>query len=115
MRISDRTRIRWGKTLAGTSVAVGLIGTGMLVLGGEGFSSGAFHVGLWAVGVGSLAWITIGTQAKNRVIWTLAWAGFFAALANAGFAVFRLTAPASLQEIPLEEIFTLSPSDLPNP
>ena len=113
-RTGDRIWIRLGRTLAGTSVIASLISIGILVVvGEEGISSGVFHVGLWAIGVGSLAWVTISTQARNRVIWTLAWAAFFAALSNAGWAVFRLTAPASIRELSYEEIITLSPSDLP--
>ncbi len=115
VRIGDRTRIRWGRVLAGTSVVVALSSLGILVVLGEwGFiNSGVFHMGLWAIGVGSLAWITISTQARNGVVWALAWAGLFAALSTAGVAAFRLTAPAWILELSFDEIFALSPSDLP--
>ena len=115
MRDNARLRIRWGRTLAGTSVVASLISIGILVFLGESdiYSTGVVHMGLWAIGVGSLTWVTIISQAHNGVIWTLAWAGFFAALNTAGIAVFRLTAPSSIHRLPLEEVLTLTPSDLP--
>jgi signal transduction histidine kinase len=115
VRIDDRIWIRWGRILAGTLVALGLISLGISVIsGGENFySTGVLQLGLWSIGLGSLVWVTISTQARNGVIWALAWAGFFAALNAAGFAVFRLTAPASVLELSFEEALALSPSDLP--
>ncbi len=115
VRSGDRVRVRWGRTLAGTSVALGLfgIGTHVVLADWDVYDSVVAFFGLWAVGLGSLAWLTISTQARNGVIWALNWAGFFAGLGIAGLAVFRLVAPASIRKLPMEEILTLSPSDLP--
>ena len=113
--MTDQTRIHLGRTLAGTSVIASLISLGILVFVGESdiYSTGVVHMGLWAIGVGSLTWVTISSQARNGVIWTLAWAGLFAALNIVGIAIFRLTAPSSIHRLPFEEVLTLTPSDLP--
>ena len=115
-RIDDRTLIRGGKLLSGTSVAVAVLGVATIVVLGYWHllgNSGAGHNALWAIGLGSLAWVAIGGQARNGVVWTLAVAAFFAAWATAGLAVFSLTAPAPLLEVPFDDVMALSPSDLP--
>ncbi len=115
-RIDDRTLIRGGKLLSGTAVAVGVLSLGLIIALGEWHllpDTGAAHLGLWAIGIGSLAWVTIVAQPRNGVVWTLAWAAFFSALATAGFAAFSLVAPAPLLELPFNEVMDLSPSDLP--
>ncbi|MFV1963619.1 MAG: hypothetical protein ACC658_17560, partial [Acidimicrobiia bacterium] len=65
------------------------------------------------MGFGSLAWITIRTQARNGAVWALAWAAFFGALYTAGFAGFALLAPAVYFKLVVAGIGALSPSDLP--
>ena len=115
-RIDDRILIRGGKLLAGTAVTVAVLSLASIVLLGHWHllpTSGAAHNGLWAIGLGSLAWVAIGGQARNGVVWTLAVAAFFAAWATAGIAVFSLTAPAPLLEVPFDDVMALSPSDLP--
>ena len=60
--MTDRTRIRWGRLLAGTSVVVALISTATLIVVGawDVFIEAFFlHNGLLAVGFGSLAWVII--------------------------------------------------------
>ena len=114
--MTDRTRIRLGRLLSGTSVSVALISIGILAVLGTWdilVDSFALHNGLLGVGFGSLAWVTIRTQARNRAVWSLAWGAFFGALFTAGFAVFALLAPAAIFELPLAELGALSPSDLP--
>ena len=114
MNIDDRTLIRSGKLLSGTSVVAALLGAGIVaVVELDLLSSGFGHLALWAVGIGSLAWVTIGSQARNRAVWALASAAFFAALVTVGNAVFALIAPASILELSSDELFALSPSDLP--
>jgi len=115
-RIDDRTLIRGGKLLAGTSVTVAVLSLATIVVTGHWRLlpvTPAAHLGLWAIGIGSVAWVTIGAQARNGVVWTLAWAAFFAALSIAGPAAFSLTAPASLLGLPFDAVMDLSPSDLP--
>jgi len=114
--MTDRTRIRAGRLLAGTSVVVAIISTGILaVLGSWEILIDSFVVlnSLLAVGFGSLVWITIRTQARNRAVWSLAWGAFFGAIFTLGFAVFALLAPSAILELPLAELAALSPSDLP--
>ena len=115
-RVDDRTLIRGGKLLAGTAVAVTVLSLGLIIALGEWHllpDTAAGHLSLWAIGLGSLAWVTIGAQPRNGVVWTLAWAAFFAASATAGIAVFSLTAPAPILELPFTEVMDLSPSALP--
>ncbi|GMQ86551.1 MAG: hypothetical protein BMS9Abin07_2133 [Acidimicrobiia bacterium] len=115
-RIDDRILIRGGKLLAGTAVAVTVLSLGIIVGQGEWHllpDTGAAHVSLWAIGIGSLAWVAIGPQPRNGVVWTLAFAAFFAALAIAGFAAFSLVAPTALVELPFDDIIDFSPSALP--
>lgn len=97
-------------------MAIALLSMGILaVLGQWGIFVEGFvvHNGLLAVGFGSLVWVTMTTQARNRAVWALAWGAFFGALFTAGFAAFALIAPAPILELPTEEISALSPSDLP--
>ena len=113
--IDDRTRIRLGRILAGTTVGAAIIGMAILAaLGHWDIYVEVFvvHNGLLAVGFGSLVWVTITTQARNRAVWALAWGAFFGALFTAGFAVFALIVPAAILELPIEELSALSPSDL---
>ena len=115
-RIDDRILIRGGKLLSGTAVAVSVLSVGIIIALGEWHllpTSGAAHNALLAIGLGSLAWVAIRAQARNGEVWTLAVAAFFAASATAGIAVFSLTAPAPLLEVPFDEVMALSPSDLP--
>ncbi|MFQ5966297.1 MAG: hypothetical protein ACE5MI_01655, partial [Acidimicrobiia bacterium] len=115
-RIDDRTVTRWGRLLAGTAAAVALISLGIIAVLGQWdlvTDLAVGHISLWAIGTGSLAWLTISPQPRNGVVWALAWAAFFAALSSAGAAAFSLTAPASILELPYEEMLALSPSDLP--
>ena len=82
-RIDDRHLIRGGKLLAGSAVTLTVLGLGTLVVLGEWrvvADAGAAHFGLWAVGIGSLAWVTIGAQPRSGVVWTLALASFFASM-----------------------------------
>jgi len=114
-RINDRTLIRSGKLLAGTSVTAALLSLGALVVLGRlgAFVDFALLLTLWAIGMGTLAWVTIGGQARNGAVWALAWAGFFAALVMVSAAAFALIAPPSILELTSQELFALSPSDLP--
>ena len=114
-RINDRTLIRSGKLLAGTSVTAALLSLGALVVLGRlgAFVDFALLLTLWAIGMGTLAWVTIGGQARNGAVWALAWAGFFAALVMVSAAAFALVAPPSILELTSQELFALSPSDLP--
>ncbi len=115
-RIDDQTLIRGGKLLSGTSVAVAVLGLATIAVLGQWHllgNSGAGHLGVWAIGLGSLAWVAIGGQARNGVVWTLAVAASFAAWGTAGIAVFSLIAPAPLVEVPFNDVMELSPSDLP--
>jgi signal transduction histidine kinase len=114
-RIDDRMLIGGGKLLAGTAVAVTVLSLGIIVGQGEWhllLDTGAAHLGLWAIGIGSLAWVAIGAQPRNGVVWTLAFAALFAALAIASFAAFSLVAPTALVELPFDDIMDLSPSAL---
>ena len=116
--MKDQTRVRWGRLLAGTSAAVGLISMAILAIGGgwelliEAF---ILHNGILAVGFGSLALVTMTTQARNGAVWSLAWGAFFAALFTASFAVSRLIAPAAIRELKPGELAALTPSSLPVP
>ena len=114
-RIDDRTLIRSGRLLAGTAVVVAVVSMGIVVVVERDLFIDVVvgHLGLWAIGIGSLAWVTMSAQPRNGVVWTFAWAAFFAALSTAGAAAFTLTAPASILELTSEELFALSPSDLP--
>ena len=112
MKIDDRTRIWWGRLLAGTSVAVALISMGILAVVGRwgAFTEeGIAHNGLWAVGIGSLAWVAITTQARNGAVWTLAWAAFFASLWAAAISALLLID----ETFPGLEAPDLAPADLP--
>ena len=115
-RVDDLTLVRGGKLLSGTSVAVAVLSLATIVLLGHWRllpDTGAAHMGLWAIGIGSLAWVAIGAQPRNGLVWTLAFAAFFAALATAGFAAFSLVAPTALIELPFDDVIDLSPSALP--
>jgi signal transduction histidine kinase len=115
-RIPDRTLVLGGKLLAGTAVAATVLGLGTSVAVGQWRllpDTGSVLLGLWAIGIGSLAWVTIGAQPRNGVVWALAFAAFSSALAVAGFAAFGLTAPTALVELPFDDLMDLSPSALP--
>ncbi len=116
MSTDDRTLIRWGRLLSGTSVVVAIISMGVLVVLGQRelfIEVFIVHNGLLAIGLGSLTWVTIRTQARNGAVWALAWAAFFGALFTASFAAFALLIPSEILELSVEEISALSPSDLP--
>ena len=118
MNVRDQTRIRFGRTLAGTAVLFGLVGMGTLALLGrwgllvEGF---VVHNGVWAAGLGALAWVTIPAQPRNGAVWALAWASFFGGLFAAGAAAVSLLAPGPILDGLLQEISTISPADFPLP
>jgi signal transduction histidine kinase len=115
-RIDDRILIRGGKLLSGTSVAVALISMGILAVLGQWavFIDGfVIHNALLAIGFGSLAWVTLATQARNGAVWTLAWAAFFGALFTAGAAIFVRWGQASIPEFSFEVASSLTASDLP--
>jgi len=55
-RIDDQTLIRGGKLLSGTSVAVAVLGLATIAVLGQWHllgNSGAGHLGVWAIGLGS--------------------------------------------------------------
>ncbi len=118
MNVRDQTRIRFGRTLAGTAVLFGLVGMGTLALLGrwgllvEGF---VVHNGVWAAGLGALAWVTIPAQPRNGAVWALAWAALFGGLLTAGAAAVLLLTPGPIVDGLLQEITTVSPSDFPLP
>ena len=118
MNVRDQTRIRFGRALAGTAVLFGLVGMGTLSLLGrwdllvEGF---VVHNGVWAAGLGALAWFTIPAQTRNGAVWALAWAAFFGGLLTAGAAVVLLLTPGPIVDVLLQEITTITPADLPLP
>ena len=113
---SDRVFVRAGRLLSGIAVVGGALGLGTLAVQGTWdliIEAAAGHLGLWAIGIGSLAWVTISKQPRNAMVWALALAAFFAALSVIGVAIFSLTAPTSILELPFAEVMSSSPSELP--
>jgi signal transduction histidine kinase len=113
---SDRGFIRAGRLLSSIAVVGGALGLGTLAVQGTWdliIETAAGHLGLWAIGIGSLAWVTISKQPRNAMVWALTLAAFFAALSVIGVAIFSLTAPTSILELPFTEVLSSSPSELP--
>jgi signal transduction histidine kinase len=102
-------------TLAAATLVAALIAFSVVTLIDPdlSLSGGVGHLTLWAIGMASLAWATMKTQARNREVWTLAVAGVFAALVVIALTVFALTAPEEFRPLPFDELMALTPSDLP--
>lgn len=115
--MSDRGLIRSARLIAGFAVVVGLAGGGIVILGGWDFLVDGFaiHAVVGAVGFGVLAWVTVAGQPRNRDVWALAFASFFASLAVAGAAVVvqwgRVSVPGFTYDLAVETL--LSHVDLP--
>ena len=118
MNVHDQTRIRFGRSLAATSVAFAVSGMAVLAILGrwEAFVEAfVVHNGVLGVGFGVLAWVTIPSQPRNGAVWALAWASFFGGLFAAGAAGVFLLTPGPIGDMLLQEIGTISPADFPLP
>lgn len=118
MNVGDQTRVRFGRALAGTAVLFGLVGMGTLAILERwdflvvGFS---VHNGVWAMGIGAIAWVTIPSQPRNGAVWALAWAAFFGGLHAASLASAVLLSRGSIEGFSMDVISGMSPSQLPSP
>ena len=118
MNVRDQTRIRFGRSLAATSVAFAIAGMAALaILGRWDFFVEAFvvHNGVLGVGLGALAWVTIPSQPKNGAVWALAWASFFGGLFTAGTASAVLLARGSIEGLSVDVVSGMSPADFSLP
>lgn len=113
--MNDNTLTLTGRILAAFDVLtpVVMIAILLFVHPRHFIESGVGHLGLWAVGMGSLAWVTFKGQARNAEVWALAWAGFFAAGTVIAFTAFSLIAPAEIISLPVDDVMSFAPSDLP--
>ncbi len=115
MTPTDELRIRFGRTLAGSSVVVAIAG---LVV--------AAAVGRWdiawltltpvnatiAIGFGALAWTVLPRQPRNGSVWAYTWAACFGGLYSACLAVLVLSAPAAVLDQGVDDMI---PAELPWP
>jgi signal transduction histidine kinase len=108
-------RTRWGRWLAGASVATAVIGVGIiLILGSPWWLVDTYiaHNAVLAIGFGALAWVSFPTQPRNREVWTLAWAAAFGALFVAGPASLTLLANDRFGSLAAEQLLALTPAEL---
>ncbi len=115
MTSPERVRPRAGRNLAAFSVVAGAGSMALIAALGEHemfIDTFVLHNGILAVALGILVWVSMPTQGRNKSVWALLSAAFFSALFCAGFAGLRLLSPSSLFEQPIQDIATLSPSDL---
>ena len=114
----DETRIRFGRSLAATSVAFAAVGmAAFAILGRWDFFVEVFvvHNGVLGVGFGALVWVTIPSQPRNGAVWALAWASFFGGLFTAGAASAVLLGQKSIEGLSVDVISGMSPADFPLP
>ena len=111
--MSDRSLTLAGRVVATVSVIAGILGIAIVVrLGGPAVGA-AVILGMLAIGVGSLAWVTVGAQPRNGAVWALVAAALFAAIAASSSVAFTVVAPESIRQLSEPEFFALSPADLP--
>ncbi len=118
MNFQDHTLITWGRVLAAFAAIVALLSMGIVaVLGGWDFffDQGVVHLGILAVGFGSLVWLTIDTEVRNGVVWALVGAASFGALFAAGFAVIVVWGHGSFPEFTVDVAEGLTPAGVPLP
>ena len=114
--IGDRALVRVGRLFAALSVALSagafvavLIADPTLIAdGGELTTAGIFGVGL-----GVVAWLTVGRQPRNGAVWALLGTGFFSSWLAASEVTAILVARAVVPGFTLFSVGDFSLSDLP--
>lgn len=112
--MSDRTRVRVGRTMAAIAVVAAVVGTLWLaVMSGPravwfGYVA---HNALVAVGFGVMAWLVLPTQPRNGAVWVAAWAGLLSGLVPLLSAVAAWAAPGGIVAVAPED--ALRPVDVP--
>ena len=87
--MNDQTRSLVGRSLAGVAVIGAAASVAVLLLIGKWtflVEEFGLHNVVAAIGLGLIAWVAFGTQARNGAVWALAWSAFFGMLQAAGVA-----------------------------
>ncbi len=118
MTTGASTRVLGGRILAGSSATIGAASIGALVVLGLWeflLELGVIHLGILAIGLGTLTWLTIESEANNGAVWVLLWAGLLGALTAAGIAVLFAWGSTTFPGFNLEDFNALRPVDVPVP
>lgn len=116
MNLSDDRRILIGKTIAGVTVGASVISMVIIpILSSTSLliDQGALTFGLFALGLGILAWVMVAAEPRNGAVWTIAWTSLFAALQVVGYAAIALWSRDLYPGLTSETLNGLSPSQLP--
>ena len=100
--------------MAATGVGGSVLGMGWFVASGLTdalFREWIFHNGVAAIGFGVITWLVLPQQPRNGAIWVAAWTAFFGGLSVAANAL--LLGWASSLGLSVEELYQLSPSEIP--